>query len=383
LDEVDMVLCDHWIPKERPAMIAGGGSVVLYSRSVAKRLEDMSAIYPVEPAADCSIVGDGLQLVLAVDVHRSAGDWKEWMESLQDIMPEYQSSWQTFLRSEHPLEFSVRSVDGASVSERMVDNVGNDVYRMEANASKTLFGTHVSDRLEVILYLPAQEATFVGKEDGNTDSLASAAVEGRRMWHVLSAFTAEDTNVPRPKHAAMDDAMKGVSDWLARQCLGIPMTLLPEEESLDGSLPRFYMKLWQQRNLWSLYQKTVHMARRQARVWTDVSYRIPLTKEVVQEFQDKVIHRLEEDVPTLMSNQSLDQAVTAMEDMVQLLAAWQSDDVYMPPLDFPPEQYAAIMAPLILPMLLPIFFGLLREYRRYRKKVASEDNSKEVKEKVS
>jgi hypothetical protein len=382
LDGVDMVLCDHWIPKERPVMIAAGGSVVFYSRSIAKRLEDMSTIYPVEPAVDCSILGEGLQLVLAVDSHRPAGDWKEWMDSLQDLLPTYQSAWQTFLWSEPPVHFSVRSVDGASVSERMVDNGGHNIYRMEANASKTMFGKHSPDRLEVVLYLPVHEATFVGIQGGSMDFFASSAVEGRRMWHVLSSLTAEDMTVQRSKQAAMNDALKGVSDWLARQCLGIPMTLLPEEESLDGSLPRFYLKFWQQRNLWNLYHKTVRMARIQARIWTEGSSRTPLTTEVVQDFQDKVIHRLDEEIPALMTDQSFDQAVTAMEDMVQLLDAWQKDDLYMPPLDFPPEQYAAILAPLILPMLLPIFFGLLREYRRYREKVASKENE-ETKEKMN
>lgn len=50
-----------------------------------------------------------------------------------------------------------------------------------------------------------------------------------------------------------------------------------------------------------------------------------------------------------------------------------SDDAMRPSAHFPDEHLFAIYAPLLLPLVLPLFYGWLQEYRRYRIKRGTVD----------
>ena len=168
----------------------------------------------------------------------------------------------------------------------------------------------------------------------------------------------------------IDELLAATSNWIFRQCLGIPISNLVDEEFRDTDFPRWYMKLWWQRSLSVMYTKAVQMARRQAQIWSDLSFRSPLTRDVVQRFNEEALQKIER-VPGLLSEDPALQALEELESSLVVLSELEEDEAYIPPLDYPPEQYAAIFAPLVVPLLLPLLVGLVREYRRFRNLVAN------------
>lgn len=371
-DDADLIVCEFWKPRPRARLVAAGGTLVFYPRSVGKRAVDMAAIYPQNEVTCCLDPSTRIDLVLAVDARRTAAasDWKEWTSSLQTALASQSSYWHDLVRTpKDPIYFTVRVVHGADVKRIVPNNETQVVHRLDPLSMEDVFGRAPTphNRLEIIMYLPAQGSTvFANDENDNAGLSTVMATRGSRFVRILDDNSSSDTT-----EASMDllaqDAIQDATDWITRRCLGIPTHVdTIDEVSIDGSAPRWYSKLWWQRSLSTEYAKAVRMAQRQATLWSEMSYRVPLTKEVVGEFQERVLQPLER-IPALLANRSLAQALVSLEASLDVLREWDGDETYMPPLDLPPEQYAAIFAPLVLPLFLPLIFGLIREYRRYRK----------------
>jgi len=376
LDEADMIVCESWLPRERARLVVTtGGALLFYPRSVGRRKADMMAIYPKNATADgdetdinCLHPSARIKLTLAVDSSRDRNDWKEWTSSLQSALEETQAHtfWRSLVRSRrNSIEFTIKVVDGAVQSS--VEN-NQTVHRMDPSSLDNVFGKmslSLQNHIEIVMYLPAHGSTHFG--GGKVDAVPTLmAIQGSRLVRILASSSMEDS-VAVIRNMLANDAIADATDWITRQCMGIPMNVdvKIDEDSLDGSLPRWYTKLWWHRSLFTQYSKAVYMAQRQATLWNELSYRVPLTKEIVDEFNNNVLKSLEE-IPKLLAGELWAEALASLEASLDLLEKWESDDTYMPPLDFPPEQYAAIFAPLVVPLLLPLLVGLIREFRRYR-----------------
>ena len=362
----DLVVCDFWVPRQRARLVAVGGTLVLYTRSISKRLQDMKAIFPKPKAKfDCLHPDARVNLVLAVDGQQIDANWKEWVTIIQDRLASDQSSWRSLVRARHnPIHFELKVVHGTSAIQSTVRN--NQTYHHLASTSfDDVFGkpSGANNHLDIVLYLPPIPVVF--SDSSAVDTTNRMMMQGTRLVQIISLPTESDAVGPT-KEQAVYKALGYATDFVTRQCTGVPMNEdLVDEESLDGSLPRLCAKLWWQRTLGAQYQKAVRMAQRHAQLWKDMSYRSPLTADLVKEFQVGVVDPLEL-IPELLANQSLAEALERLEHSLDLLQDWETDDTFMPPLDFPPEQYAAIFAPLVVPLLLPLVVGLVREYKRYR-----------------
>eukprot|EP00977_Amphora_coffeiformis_P006776 scaffold1485_cov171-Amphora_coffeaeformis.AAC.15 len=377
LDEADMILCDFWIPRERARLVvAGSGALLFYSRSVGKRKVDMMAIYPKKgtnsdtTGVNCLDASARIKVTLAVDSNRENSDWKEWTSSLQSALEESKSHsfWRSLVRSrKNPIDFDIRVVDVGDVQSLIQNNqTVHHIHPSAIDSVYKVFGKASSsskNHIEVVMYLPVHGSTYFGSGNVDAGSATLMATQGSRLVRILSS-SAMESSVTAIRDMLAKDAIGDATDWITRQCMGIPTNNKTDEESLDGNHPRWYSKLWWHRSLSTRYAKAVHMAQRQATLWNEMSYRVPLTREIVKEFHENVLKSLEA-IPTLLANQSLAEALASLEASIDLLEKWERDDTYMPPLDFPPEQYAAIFAPLVVPLLLPLLIGFVREFRRY------------------
>lgn len=421
-DVADLIACEFWIPRERAKIVLAGETMVFYSRSIGKRLQDMSKIYPSkEPSSLIDCVNRqnnnaGVDLVLAVDSRHdsssslSTSDWKSWIKHLQDAFSSRQDSWQRLIRSSNnPFQFDVRVVEAVkfeNVFNQDDNTTSHSMHGFNPQSLEEMFGQPPKNRLEVLFYLSPHESAYFIEDSTTGDAFSSSmnpmAAQGSRLVRILPSLSASKGPADASKREADMEAIvrqtfDDATDWITRQCMGLAMDDSTDEELLLGDdndigLARWYWKIWWQRLLSSLHDKAVHMARRQSKIWAESSYRVPLTSEVINKFRTHVLDVLEHDVPELLANQSSSTtaAIEALEEAIDWLQFWERDETYMPPLDFPPEQYAAIFAPLVLPLLLPLLVGLFREYKRYkelqRKKKDSEESSRgsaTAKEKVS
>lgn len=366
----DLIVCDFWIPRERPRIVAVGGTLLLYTRSIAKRQDDMTEIFPQSPitttrAVDCLNHDARINVVLAVDDTRAmwVDDWKKWSDSLQDNLVQFQDSWQSLVRSpRYPIHFAIKVVRGATAVQTTVQN-NQTMHYLDPFSINELFGT-MSQRnnLDIIFYLPPKDVIFM--EPSTINATTRMVTQGSRLVQILS-LSPENVDSSTSMHELTLRGLGDATDWITRQCMSISLNEEVDEESLDGSLPRWYTKLWWQRTIDARYQRVLRMAQRQAHIWKEMSYRSPLTNDLVQEFEHDVLDAIEQ-VSSLLANQSLAQAIERLEHSLVLLQNWERDDKFMPPLDFPSEQYAAIFAPLVVPLLLPLLKGLVSEYKRYR-----------------
>ena len=364
--DADIIVCESDTSRDRPRIVVVNGTLLFYPRSTETRKKDVEKLIPQQSAVlDCLHPNARINIVLAVDIHRTGRNWKEWLGSLQNAFSPH--PWQALVRSrQNPINFSVKTVDGS----RSIKSIQNEtVQHLDVSLVNDIFGVPVSgQQLEIIYYLPPHDSidTRVDETATKCSTFINTMIsQGNRLIHIVSLSDGENDC-----SATMDDrakeAMQATTDWITRQCMGLPISDAMDEDSLDQTFPKWYSKLWWQRTLSHQYDRAVLMAKRQAKLWMDMSYRSPLTKDVVTTFDERVLSPIEK-IPALLANHSMEAALDLLEEAIDQLTVWDRDDTYMPPLDFPPEQYAAIFAPLAVPLMLPLLVGLIREYRRYRK----------------
>jgi len=129
-----------------------------------------------------------------------------------------------------------------------------------------------------------------------------------------------------------------VSDWLLEK-MGIPVNALDG----DGSLPSWYDE-------WYWYQAS-----------------LKLTMDI--EFLFSRMHHLVKEPLELGPSSNFReyyQVLKALEKHLQ--ATLKKSRLHS---HFPPEQYAAIFAPLLFPLLLPFLVGTIKEFKRYKEKKRS------------
>eukprot|EP00934_Nitzschia_sp_Nitz4_P004690 Nitzschia sp. Nitz4//scaffold65_size103378//61251//62531//NITZ4_004470-RA/size103378-snap-gene-0.13-mRNA-1//-1//CDS//3329556252//4680//frame0 len=130
-----------------------------------------------------------------------------------------------------------------------------------------------------------------------------------------------------------------VHQWLA-ETMGLPIPWL----DTDGSFPRWFEEWY----------------------WYTTSFQ--LTSRLQQDFS-KVQHLLQHPLEEWKQAASLQEHFEYLCQLQSQLHATLTTARLEP--EFPLEHYAAIFAPLLFPLLLPFFLGVLKEYRRYKEKIGS------------
>lgn len=152
---------------------------------------------------------------------------------------------------------------------------------------------------------------------------------------------------------ATDDVPALVQTWLTAECLQ------PAPNSKGNALDAFY-----QRAIPGRYNSLLNRLKYVRKFVLKESFKIPMGADIAEQWflarhlllsqqaaqDDNDAWRLLEEVDVVLSD---------LERNPKLLT---------PPEALPMDQTAAVFAPLVIPTLLPLFIGLVREYKRYRGK---------------
>jgi hypothetical protein len=177
-----------------------------------------------------------------------------------------------------------------------------------------------------------------------------------------------------------------ITDWMVTRCMGLPTNIAMKGSiansdtttatstttagnsvvwDSDGSFPHWYLHLWYQRVLPTVYDQTVSMVRRERQLLLQKPRTVAITVKVAESWQ-KAVAGIE-----LAAQQCRQGFFAAALDTLERVSQYEIKSLQTQPdlgepLDFPIEQYGAIFAPLLFPLLLPMLAGLGREIKRYR-----------------
>jgi len=152
-------------------------------------------------------------------------------------------------------------------------------------------------------------------------------------------------------------------DQVMVQCLRIPTD--DNNVELSGSETFFYETLFFHRKLMSEYESTTRQAAKVQLILQEPPSAVVLSASAKQKFT-KAVNLLQTCRDEAASGYFAD-ALASLTKAQQLLSDLETDPAFAEPSDFPVEQYLAIFAPLLFPLLVPLFATLVREYKRYRK----------------
>jgi hypothetical protein len=197
---------------------------------------------------------------------------------------------------------------------------------------------------QVILYIPSVLPLSLEQED--------------TTWHLgeqqLVSLVTQSAKSDNEYSLVLDRALAGVSQWAARQ-MGLPS--LSDLET-DGSFPSWFWQGWWSNTLQDLHGRTRNALKVTRQVLlhsADVAPNlVGKYSEAVKRWEDVTIAEDPSQVMRLLDQSAAD----ALEIQRQLPMRTH----------FPFEHYLAILAPLLLPLVIPFLTSLLREIKRYKVK---------------
>ena len=264
------------------------------------------------------------------------------------------------------------------------------------------------DYWNVILYIPRQgPVRFVGEVSNQQPSSSQAMYAGPTTLvttidqaeytmietNTTTEQTTEDEDdgtattvvndqtikVPMPLESLVNNAMLPLSGFLRQQCLGVVPSDDEDSSMLidtDHTVPLWQLDVWLQRTLKETYDQARTELREevewllQCSTWVVIDDDVaahwePLVDLVHDAYQFissvKVLHGEFDSIEVCLK------ALSSLEAALDNIETLRTDPSLMEPLRFSAPQFLAIFAPLCLPLFLPHFIGLLREWKRYKK----------------
>jgi hypothetical protein len=400
----DMWLCEHFRTRDQALMVVRNGTSFFYPTSMSRRTEELKSIYPESrgPASSTATAplsrDNHLHLVIAVDKKRS--DWKLWMAAVNEWMVTSRIQQWPFLAASQPkVHFQV--VDWSQKVQVQVSPVVTMAKDDDGDDNNSTTTTSTSYELlldeEMLSSLPSP------LDDGPSDSKSTstwyatvyipsqfpltvkedpATVVTQRENRIVTVIPREpvgdsDSDLDDSYSNLTHAALGSITDWMVTRCMGLP-TMDSDATATDtataggnvvwdsdGSFPNWYLQLWYQRVLPAVYDETVSMVRRERQLLLEKPRTVAITVEVAESWQ-RAVAGIEQAAQQCRRG-GFEAALDSLELTSQYeIKSLQKQPDLGEPLDFPIEQYGAIFAPLMFPLLLPMLAGLGREIKRYR-----------------
>jgi hypothetical protein len=397
----DVWLCEHFRTRDQALMVVRNGTSFFYPTSMSRRTEELRTIYPPSHGSSTVSRANRLHIVIAIDKNRS--DWKLWMAAVNEwIVTSRVQQW-PFLATSQPkvhfqmvdwsLKAQVRS-ETAVVKDDYNDDSSNTTTTRMMSSYELLLDEEMLSSLPsplddnptegkristyyATVYIPSQFPLTV-KED-------PTALLTQRKNNIVTVIPREpdsDDSYSNLTHAALGS----ITDWMVTRCMGLS-TGIYDNDALegaitdsdtattqtggnvvwdsDGSFPSWYLHLWYQRALPAVYDETVAMVRRERQLLLQKPRTVAVTVDVAESWQ-RAVAGIEQAAQQCRQG-DFAAALNTLERVSQYeIKLLQTQPDLGEPLDFPIEQYGAIFAPLLFPLLLPMLAGLGRETKRYR-----------------
>lgn len=427
-EEYSIVICPQGSKEKQQQVLVRQGMTYIYadnSEQVKSLLQKVLELHSNEKVA---VKRKPLKISLMVEQQRK--DWDYWAQALSNWIRQNQESLQAWpclrgaMETEVVLSTLVESPTQSNKTSEVTATEENKSVRlismmdMKASVLDPIAARDKEDYWNVVLFIPRQApAQFVGNATdpqslspamhvANSLVMAVDQVEAEAEYRIdtnTSTSTQEGegeegTKVPVSLESLVDRAMLPLSAYLGQHCLGIG----PSDEDKastfidsDNTVPLWQLEAWLQRTLAHTYRQTRAELREEAE-WLLQSSTWVVIDNSVADHWERLVDFVSNAYQTITTEPALNilninnngggyggsieqclKALSHLEDAMEDVAMLRTDPSLMEPLRFSAPQFLAIFAPLCLPLFLPHFIGLLREWKRY-KKVRDQNKSKEV-----
>ena len=339
LARIDLIACDKYpTGTGKPAVVVRNTSTIYYPSSLEARKEEMSLLFPSEPNRT------HMEIALMVEDDGTRSDrWATWMHLLNARLQKQRVvEWPCLLETPR-LDVSVVHLSSQIIQKGNESILAADVLRQRKPP-------RVSRCSQVYLYIPATEGVLISDQ-----GVVGKAIKAQDDFLMILNPTPVDENDTRPAFA-----------WMMSKCAGAPLDLNDQfSVQVDDSYPKWFAELWYQRMLIRRYREVPSMAsaERNQLLNLDPSIRLPL-KPIMEYFQ---ILKLMKHAQLASEHKEYRSALHHLDQAYSIVQAFRSNPILLRPLDFAWDQYAAIFAPILVPLLLPALAGVWRELQRFRK----------------
>jgi hypothetical protein len=327
----DVYICESVPAPTATRMVIHNGTMIWYARGLSQRQADWNQIYPVEP-------NNKMRHVLTIRLLYTKQD-PLWMRRTRDIIDYLKGN----RLEEYPCWKTRPTIEVMEAeTDLLPTNASESVYHIRTD-DKMIQTNHDDFVLTVVLSNHA--STVFANDQGQS---ATSFVRGKHTFAIVQP----DTNI-----SLLETTLAQSLDYLIATCMNVPPDFGSGSIVTDGSFPLLYSKIWHQRFVYKMRAPLTRALAREKQTILNLPRSVHVDKDVVSTWNQAA---------ALLSR--LD-SMDAVQRAFELLASVRSHASLTHPLDFPPEQYAAIFSPLLLPLFLPLLAGVRREYRRYRGKL--------------
>jgi len=358
-----------------------------------------------------------LPLKLSLMVERQVKDWKEWAMALSHWLQQYSSRiqmWPCILSLPIETEVVVSTL-GEDSNKKARNDDGVRLMHVEDFKATVLDPMPTSEKQDyytILLYIPRQSpAAFFSSNTSNTNT-SSVMQMGKTLVTTIgepehTIITAnelsqnEDDNIlpttnntnetrellePVAIDLLLDHALQPAQIFLYEQCMGADSSRFYYDESTiiksDHTVPQWQLDAWLQRTLEEIFH-TAYQKLQEEATWLLQSSTWVVIDDVVADHWVQLADAVEEAYQTMQSAQEQEQlydgeqqsdslpkllqSLSVLESVLEDVETLANDPSLMEPLRFSAPQFLAIFAPLVLPLFLPHFIGLFREWKRYKK----------------
>jgi hypothetical protein len=334
----DIWMCNADPTLDMPVVLVRHSSMIVYPTNNDRKGDEMDLLMPLpvnRTSFSINLLIDSELLLIANEF------WTEWTKKINNqLVLQHTSNWPCLL--EKPT-LDVHFTDIAYDAEYK----GNAYYINSNHIRRRYQDKNVS---QVLFYLPNKTPLFVIDETGVPHT-------GVRASHTLFLVLPMQPD---------DGALSPAFTWMMSQCMGTPIDLgVNFRYQSDESFPKFYAEVWFQRVVTSAFKEVMVSLAKHRNHMLNLHRTVEISRGVIRDYNN-ILNWIQTAKNCAMESsarctlENLNRAKSVLED-------WDRNPILMRPIDFPPDQYAAIFAPLLLPLTLPLIAGVVREVKRYRR----------------
>jgi hypothetical protein len=361
-------ICEDGDPRLYPRVrIQSNHTAFLYPSQDLSSLQVLQLMFPKRILDERPQSMMQLRLFLDPSV---ATHWKEYFFKIHDALDTMQHQWIENYRKAHLANLCSLHIelDPWPISHHSTPSMRNASHDFWSIRDISPILSSTTHRM-LHFYVPSRPTLFFYPDNGY-DTSTRLAIFGNRSFLVILE-----------SHDKISPLMYWIQNELLMQCLGLPSdhSLLRWETPVEANetLPRlpsisarsFYERLLFIRAIWLRYSVTLRNIDRMRSIVQSNGHRWNILSDNNEPIVDP--DRFQSTFLTLVQNERYDDVLSLLQDMEDRLDQWfQSNQPHARVVtDFPREQYAAILGPLLFPLLVPIFAACFREYLRYRKMI--------------
>lgn len=367
-------ICEDGKPRANPRMrIQSNHTVLLYPSLDTHAIHTLQHIYPLRTTSPHPLNKIHVRLLFDRSV---VAQWKDYMFRVQEELIFMEKQWRENDRSLHlsNLCFMSMELDPAPGFYLSSPSIRNASHEFCSISDACLQASSTSKHRRVHFYVSSSPTVFYDHGDIDRTNVTSRYASLGNDNYMMILQTLDD----------IPSSLQWIQNEFLKHCLCIPSdhpyyhiwddpsrSNANETSMIQSSIDfwSFYERIFYIQTIWSRYSSILASIYRMRAIlqnnghrWSFVSVEaIPMVD--IDHFKSVVLSSMREE--------RYFDVLSALHFMESQLEQWfqRNQPVASLITDFPLEQYAAILGPILLPLFMPLLTTCVREYIRYRKMV--------------